>query len=66
MGFFKDLMQQYQFNPATQEPEVETIEDAVMELQDRVRNLEALVSELLRELDESPDLAPTAPPSPQQ
>jgi predicted nucleic acid-binding Zn-ribbon protein len=53
MGLFKDLIQQYQLNqnqPQMSDDEL-TLEDAVVELQDRVRTLEAIVSDLLRELD---------------
>lgn len=53
MGLFKDLIQQYQLSqsrPQISDDEL-TLEDAVVELQDRVRTLEAIVSDLLRELD---------------
>ncbi len=59
MGFFKNLIDQYKFDPAQQSGGVPvdeiTLEDAVVELQDRVRNLESAVADLLRQLDEDTD-----------
>lgn len=62
MGFFKDLINQYKFDPARQQQPQSadiTLEDAVVELQDRVRNLESAVADLLSQLDaEIEDLLP--------